>query len=67
MQPADKDRLTGTLCVLGYYRGLYTPRTGSPLIDAGEITDGGSGNDIGAIGAGTPNTNDKFGLVLEPN
>lgn len=46
--------------VLQVYRSRYTPAAGSPLIDAGH---GGSGNDIGAIGAGITNTNDQFGIL----
>lgn len=52
--------------VLNYYRALYTPRPGSPLIDHGDPADG-PGNDIGAVGAGVPHVADKFGLVLTPN
>ena len=47
--------------VLALYRTHYTPQAGSPLIDAGDPA-GGAGNDIGAVGAGTSNANDKFGL-----
>jgi len=39
----------------------YTPLAGSPLIDVGDPA-GGAGNDIGAIGAGTPNAADGFGI-----
>jgi hypothetical protein len=46
--------------VLQLYRARYTPAAGSPLIDAGH---GGSGNDIGAVGAGITNTNDQFGIL----
>jgi hypothetical protein len=56
-------RKYGISGVLAYYRELYTPATGSPLIDKGH---GGAGNDIGAIGAGTTHADDKFGLVMEP-
>ncbi len=59
-------RTYGVSQVLAYYRALYTPRSGSPLIDAGDTADG-SGNDIGAIGAGTQNAADKFGLVMDAN
>lgn len=52
--------------VLNYYRTLYTPRSGSPLIDRGDPADG-SGADIGAVGAGVAHVADKFGLVLTPN
>jgi hypothetical protein len=58
-------RQYGTSQVLSYYRALYTPMNGSPLIDAGDPSEG-SGNDIGAIGAGASDPNDKFGLVLTP-
>jgi len=47
--------------ILGIYRTRYTPQAGSTLIDAGDPA-GGAGNDIGAVGAGTANANDKFGL-----
>jgi len=47
--------------ILGLYRTRYTPQSGSILIDAGDPA-GGAGNDIGAVGAGTANANDKFGL-----
>ena len=44
------------------YRTRYTPGAGSPLIDAGDPA-GGAGNDIGAVGAGAANSNDKFGAL----
>lgn len=56
-------RKYGISGVLAYYRELYTPATGSPLIDKGH---GGAGNDIGAVGAGTTHADDKFGLVMQP-
>lgn len=59
-------RKYGVSQVLAYYRALYTPKPGSPLIDSGDPADG-AGNDIGAIGAGAANAADKFGLVLAPN
>jgi hypothetical protein len=59
-------RKYGVSQVLSYYRALYTPRAGSPLVDAGDPADG-SGNDIGAVGAGNTNAADKFGLVMEAN
>jgi hypothetical protein len=59
-------RQYGVSQVLGYYRQLYTPRSGSPLIDSGDPA-GGAGNDIGAIGAGTANPADQFGLVMQAN
>lgn len=59
-------RTYGVSKVLAYYRSLYTPTAGSPLVDAGDPADG-AGNDIGAIGAGAGNAADKFGRVLEAN
>jgi hypothetical protein len=50
--------------ILALYRSLYTPATGSPLIDAGDPsddTDGVRNSDIGAIGAGAPHPEDRFG------
>ena len=50
--------------ILALYRGIYTPMPGSPLIDAGDPNDdtGGDHNaDIGAIGAGAPHPDDRFG------
>jgi len=44
--------------ILALYRGIYTPATGSPLIDAGAA---GGGADIGAVGAGTADPADQFG------
>ncbi|MCW5805847.1 MAG: hypothetical protein KIT31_25980 [Deltaproteobacteria bacterium] len=58
-------RTYGVSHLLRYYRALYTPRPGSPLIDAGDPTDG-PGADIGAIGAGTPHASDRFGTVMQP-
>ncbi|MCU1245410.1 MAG: hypothetical protein JWN02_1320, partial [Acidobacteria bacterium] len=46
--------------LLASYRTRYTPASGNPLIDAGDPA-GGTGNDIGAIGSGTPNALDLFG------
>jgi PKD repeat protein len=48
--------------LLAAYRAYYTPASGSPLIDAGDPA-GGAGNDIGAIGAGAPNSADQFGFL----
>jgi hypothetical protein len=48
--------------ILTKYRTRYTPKAGSPLIDKGDPA-GGAGNDIGAVGAGTANTSDKFGVL----
>ena len=53
-------RTTVTRQILELYRSRYTPKPGSPLIDAGH---GGNGNDIGAVGAGATNTNDLFGIL----
>lgn len=47
--------------ILGVYRMRYSPQAGSPVIDAGDPA-GGSGNDIGAVGAGEPNVDDRFGV-----
>ncbi len=47
--------------ILLTYRNRYKPMTGSPFIDTGDQVGGGAGNDIGAVGAGTPNDFDKFG------
>jgi hypothetical protein len=46
--------------VLSAYRTRYTPLATSPLIDSGDPS-GGTGNDIGAVGAGTANPSDRFG------
>jgi hypothetical protein len=59
----DDAILAGTVTVhdmLTYFRSVYAPRAGSPLIDAGDPQDG-AGADIGAIGAGAANENDHFG------
>jgi len=54
--------------MLAYFRTVYAPRPGSPLIDAGDPQDG-NGADIGAIGAGAPNAGDAFGSfpAVSPN
>jgi len=54
-------RSTTVKDILMIYRMRYTPKAGSPLIDAGDpaLT---SGNDIGAVGAGQTAADDKFGL-----
>jgi hypothetical protein len=54
-------RTTTVRDILTRYRARYAPKDGSPLIDKGDPA-GGDGNDIGAVGAGTPNAADKFGL-----
>ena len=43
--------------ILQIYKMRYTPKPGSPVIDAGDPA-GGAGNDVGAIGAGMPNAAD---------
>jgi hypothetical protein len=48
--------------ILMHYRTAYTPKAGSPAIDAGDPAYG-SGNDIGAVGGGAVNANDKFGQL----
>jgi hypothetical protein len=48
--------------ILQAYRGEYTPTAGSPAIDHGDPTAYGAGNDIGAIGSGTANAADQFGM-----
>ncbi len=50
--------------VLSYYRSLYTPAGGSPVIDVGDPAEG-TGNDIGAVGSGAANTLDKFGILTQ--
>lgn len=59
-------RTYGVSQVLKYYRALYAPKPGSPLIDHGDLADG-AGNDIGAVGGGAANAADKFGLVVVTN
>jgi hypothetical protein len=49
--------------VLTHYREMYRPGPGSPLVDAGDPADG-AGTDIGAIGEGTNDPKDSFGLVI---
>ena len=53
-------RTLGVQDVLAQYRARYTPTAGSPATDAGDPVMG-AGNDIGAIGSGTPNPADQFG------
>jgi hypothetical protein len=48
--------------ILSSYRGNYAPTVGSPAIDHGDPSLYGAGNDIGAIGAGTANSADQFGM-----
>jgi hypothetical protein len=59
-------RSYGVSQVLAHYRALYTPSTGSPLIDAGDPADGAA-TDIGAVGAGTNDPDDKLGRTMTPN
>jgi hypothetical protein len=50
--------------ILAFYRGVYTPSAGSPLIDQGDPSDdtGGTRNtDIGAVGSGNAHPDDLFG------
>lgn len=52
--------------ILAFYRALYTPLAGSPVIDHGDPADdtGGARNtDIGAIGAGNAHPDDRFGSL----
>jgi hypothetical protein len=59
----DEQIVAGAITIsdmLTYYRTVYAPRDGSPLIDTGDPQDG-SGADIGAIGAGHANPDDRFG------
>jgi hypothetical protein len=55
-------RSTSVRDILGRYRMRYLPKAGSPAIDAGDPA-GGTGNDIGAIGGGEVNADDRFGLL----
>ncbi len=53
---SDDDIKSGKVTVsqiLAFYRDVYTPAPGSPLIDAGDPADG-DGTDIGAVDAGKP-------------
>ena len=56
-------RTYGVSQLLAYYRSLYAPRAGSPLVDGGDPADG-DGIDIGAVGAGKSHPADKFGAVM---
>ncbi len=58
-------RAIGVSQVLAHYRSLYTPGTGSPMLDAGDPSDG-AGTDIGAVGSGTEDPKDLFGRVMTP-
>jgi Concanavalin A-like lectin/glucanases superfamily len=52
-----------TAQVLAHYRDVYRPVTGSPLIAAGDPTDG-AGTAIGAVGPDDTNPVDLFGRFL---
>ena len=59
----ERDVVSGKLSVwqvLSTLRELYTPGPQSPLVDAGDPADG-VGADIGAIGVGVANADDRFG------
>jgi hypothetical protein len=59
----DEDIKSGKVTVsamLAWFRAAYTPAGRSPLIDAGDPADG-EGADIGAVGAGKPHKDDRFG------
>jgi hypothetical protein len=61
----DDDLRSGatTVCqILRYYRRIFTPARGSPLVDRGAPSEG-AGADIGAVGAGTPHPDDRFGML----
>ncbi len=63
---AESDILarTTTVCqVLAYYRQIYAPGAGSPLVGAGDPADG-AGNNIGAVGGGE--ATDLFGKLCDP-
>jgi hypothetical protein len=63
----DAEIITGKVTVsemLAHFRKLYTPGKDSPLIDAGDPADG-PGVDIGAIGAGKEDKQDRFGKFAE--
>ncbi|HEU4728188.1 MAG TPA: hypothetical protein VFT22_09875 [Kofleriaceae bacterium] len=50
--------------ILSRYREIYTPQPGSPLIDSGDPGDDAGGvhnTDIGAVDAGNPHPDDRFG------
>ena len=64
----DVDIKRGKLTVsqmLKGFRDRYTPIPGSPVIDAGDPSDG-AGADIGAVGAGRENPADLFGKWGSP-
>ena len=65
-EEADLASGKATPCqVLAFYRKVYAPGPGSPLIDHGDPADG-AGTDIGAVGAGMPDAADLFGMLCDP-
>ena len=56
------NRTTSVRDILAQYRMKYLPKVGSPLIDKGDPA-GGTGNDVGCVGAGTANAADLFGQL----
>ncbi len=54
-------RLTTVTSLLTTYRNYYTPS--AVVVDAGDTSVYGSGNDIGAVGAGASNAFDLFGTL----
>jgi hypothetical protein len=50
--------------ILAHYRAAYSPSDGSPLVGAGDPSDG-LGAYIGAVGAGKNPPNDQFGRLSE--
>ena len=60
---SDDDIRSGKVTVskiLAFYRKVYGPAAGSPLIGSGDPADG-EGTNIGAIGSGKPTASDQFG------
>jgi hypothetical protein len=60
----ERDVVSGKLSVwqvLSTLRDLYTPDAKSPLVDTGDPADG-AGVDIGAIGVGVANVDDRLGI-----
>ena len=53
-------RQSSAFDVLRYYRSLFTPASGSGLVDSGDPADG-AGVDRGAVGTGIADPNDNFG------
>lgn len=64
---SDDDIRSGKVTVskiLAFYREAYSPAADSPLIGAGDPADG-DGTNIGAVGAGSPTSADRFGRFNE--